>query len=337
MNVWQVAAGDGDRDYSEIFLRFGVVLVGPGDPGPYFGNQAVYATKGGGNYRDFMPWFCESMSDGDLVVLKRPSGRRWDMVAVGRVKSGYDHLEVFGDVDGWDLQHCRQVAWREPREQTIVDGLRRGTFCAVSAANVEVRKKALALWESGAERSPEPIPKPPRILEVDELVDRLVEHGLSVNDAETVSSTIWRLRRLAGWYSSRGAGVGEFEIRSFLIIPLLLAVGWPEQSLRIEWNRLDIAAFDGPYSSEKEPIMIIESKRLGSGLRYASRQAQSNAAAYPSCSRLVVSDGIRYKLFRKKNDGWAPCAYVNLLSPKRTYPYDEGVAGAQELFRQLVP
>ena len=34
MNFWQVAAGQGARDYSEVFLRFGVMLAGPGYPGP---------------------------------------------------------------------------------------------------------------------------------------------------------------------------------------------------------------------------------------------------------------------------------------------------------------
>jgi len=28
-NIWQVKAGDGKRDYSDVFLQFGVMLIGP--------------------------------------------------------------------------------------------------------------------------------------------------------------------------------------------------------------------------------------------------------------------------------------------------------------------
>jgi len=42
MNYWQVAAGDGRRDYSEVFLNYGVIRIGPGDPGDYFKNKDYY-------------------------------------------------------------------------------------------------------------------------------------------------------------------------------------------------------------------------------------------------------------------------------------------------------
>jgi hypothetical protein len=33
--VWQIRAGNDGRDYADVFLRFGVAAVGPGDPGPF--------------------------------------------------------------------------------------------------------------------------------------------------------------------------------------------------------------------------------------------------------------------------------------------------------------
>lgn len=33
MNIWQINAGKGSRDYSSVFLKFGVMLVGADDPG----------------------------------------------------------------------------------------------------------------------------------------------------------------------------------------------------------------------------------------------------------------------------------------------------------------
>lgn len=35
---WCIAAGDELRDYSKEFLRFGIMLVGPGDDGKYDDN-----------------------------------------------------------------------------------------------------------------------------------------------------------------------------------------------------------------------------------------------------------------------------------------------------------
>lgn len=42
MTIWQVAAGDGSKNYADIFLQFGVILVGPGSEGDYFKNRAIY-------------------------------------------------------------------------------------------------------------------------------------------------------------------------------------------------------------------------------------------------------------------------------------------------------
>ena len=33
--VWQVSGGPSNRSYSGVFLRHGVALIGPGDPGPW--------------------------------------------------------------------------------------------------------------------------------------------------------------------------------------------------------------------------------------------------------------------------------------------------------------
>lgn len=32
-NTWQIATGYNTRNYSDIFLKYGVAIVGPGDPG----------------------------------------------------------------------------------------------------------------------------------------------------------------------------------------------------------------------------------------------------------------------------------------------------------------
>lgn len=39
MNYWQIAAGDGTTDYTDIFLKLNVALIGPGNNGDYFDNK----------------------------------------------------------------------------------------------------------------------------------------------------------------------------------------------------------------------------------------------------------------------------------------------------------
>lgn len=131
--------------------------------------------------------------------------------------------------------------------------------------------------------------------------------------------------------------MGEHEIRTFLIVPLITSLGWAEQKIKIEWNNIDITLFDTPYSETSKPLVIIESKRLGDGLRYAPEQAIGYTKKYPECNRFVVSDGIRYKLYCKENDQWYYTAYMNLLCPTQTHPYEEKVRGAVSFFLALIP
>jgi len=155
--------------------------------------------------------------------------------------------------------------------------------------------------------------------------------------AELIANTIWRLRRVAKWYSSHGSEVGEHEIRTFLIVPLLTSRGWAEQKVKIEWNNMDVVLFDTPYSKTSKPLVIIESKRLWDGLRYTPEQAIQYAKSFPTCERFVVSDGIRYKLYQRESEQWRYADYMNLLAPKRHHPYEQGVGGAVPFFLSLIP
>ena len=332
---WQVAAGDGSRDYSKAFIEYGVILVGPGSEGNYFDNPQVYLDKENNCYRDFTITLSEKMQQGDRVVLKRPKGSSWEVLAIGEVISDYIHSEVFSDVDGWDLQHCRQVKWKVPKSPVEVPGLRRGTLCRV--------KKASALtnitqyWEEWEYRDALDIPMLPDKLQVDELIDLLIVNGLPIRTAEDISDTLWRIRRIAKWYTGFGRDVGEHEIRTFLIIPLLLSLGWAEQRIKIEWNNIDVSLFSGVYQRKSEPEIIIESKRLGDGLRYAPAQAKGYAERYPFVTKFIVTDGIRYKFYERVNDSWIFTSYINLLELYVNHPYEQDVSGAKDFLLKLLP
>ncbi len=129
MNFWQVAAGERNRDYSSVFTEFGVMLVGSGNPGPFFERQNYY--KGHNDWRRQVVRFAQKAKLGDIVILKKPHGTQWEILAVGRVVGEYEYQEQFEDVDGWDLQHCRRVEWVKPSLPFYVKGLSRGTFIEV--------------------------------------------------------------------------------------------------------------------------------------------------------------------------------------------------------------
>src|SRR5262245_19321326 len=97
--VWQVSAGPASRTYADIFLRHGVSLIGPGDPGPWTATRYDYdfALKG------YIENFAVKARTGDIVLLRTgPS----TIAAVGVFTGEYSYETRFDDVNGWDLQHC---------------------------------------------------------------------------------------------------------------------------------------------------------------------------------------------------------------------------------------
>ncbi len=50
--------------------------------------------------------------------------------------------------------------------------------------------------------------------------------------------------------------MSEHETRTFLITPLLVALGWSEQRIKIEWDKLDVALFRYPhgYKEKGQPL-----------------------------------------------------------------------------------
>ena len=341
MNYWQVAAGEGARDYSSVFLEFGIMLIGSGDAGSYWDNKDYYGSRPWGHQVRF---FAEHVAEGDRVILKRPHRRKergegkWQIQAVGQVTGKYEHLDQFDDVEGWDLQHCRRVEWvcpRDPKERIVTNGLAMGTFKRVHQR--EAIDKADRLLEEGEKRKAVTIPADARKMSDEDLIERLIENGLRAADSERVIQTIWRVRRLARWYERYGQDLSEHETRTFLIVPVLLALGWSEQKIKIEWKKIDITFFREVYKRSEEPCMILESKHIGEGLSYAERQAKRYAKLYPSCSRLVVSDGMCYKLYEDKGHEWVWKAYMNLLRLRDRHPYDTHIKGADHLFINLMP
>lgn len=338
MTYWQVAAGEGTRDFSDVFLQYGVMLMGTGHPGSFLEHPKRY--KGHKGWQRKIVTLAESIQRDDVVVMKKRWGTKGAILAAGRVTGEYEFLEPFDDVDGWDLRHGKKVNWFQPDSPIDVNGLARGTVRRVH--NSQIQNQAERLLKEGTEVPSSEIPQSAKGVSEENLVWSLIENGLRPADAEAVIRAIWHIRRLAGWYLYYGEDLSEHEIRTFLIIPILLALGWSEQRIKIEWNHTDISLFREVFRKDSNPFLILESKRMGMGLGHAEQQVQMYAKQFPDCNKLVTSTGDRHRLYEKNpGETWDEkkhlSAYMNLFILKDRHPYLSGVGGAPDLFKSLMP
>ena len=200
-------------------------------------------------------------------------------------------------------------------------------------------------------------PEPPATKEVsdDRILAFLIEQGLRPGAADELTTAFRRVRLLANYYYRQRSwhDVREHETRSFLILPLLLALGWAEQQVKIELpvgrrRRADLACFLRPYDphrpakeTDEDCVLILESKGFSQGLDYAPEQAMQYAKRFPNCQTIAVSNGYCYKTYRRDEQGASgdkPAAYINLLRPRDRYPLDpKNVDGCLEALRLLMP
>ena len=323
---WQIAAGAVGRNYADLFLKFGMAFVG---------GQKQIATM-------------IDISVGDIILLKIGRSK---VIAVGEVvvKNGWyrgnGDKSWLKDIDGWDLPAYCYVDWHVPDSPVKTDGLTRATIQKVHQS--KHKQLANSLLELPI-RQPEPEPPPTDPISNETILKFLISEGLRSLAAEDLTNTLRRVRLLAEYYYNhcRWEDVREHETRAFLIIPLLLALGWAEQQMKIELpsskGRIDIACFTKAYrGNNADCALIIEAKGFASGLDYAPEQAQRYAEDFSSCQVIVVSNGYCYKTYVRSGSGAfhiTPSAYLNLLDPQDRYPLDpQNVGGALEVLKWLLP
>lgn len=329
MTYWQIANGDASRDFSQVFLDFGVACVGPGRYGSchqdtwevLYDFQKVPATE-----MDRIRHFLKIRA-GDKIVLK--SGRQ-KAIAIGEVveQDGkvYHYSESFADVDGWDLQHCVRVNWIKLEHHFDRSVFDRRTVSRLIGSSVIQELETIALSRELLkprfhihDLSHKPA------FDYGHLEQSLIWYGVRTADAENISRTIRRLERLARWYLSRtDLRVGEHEIRTFLVVPLLDALGWSPQQIRIEQKvgnkKIDLLLYASPLG--EPPCLLIETKRMYEGAEVAIRQAAwyiDNLEELKHLRTYCVTDGIRYWRFDRGAGGWAPSAYMNFEKPRASY------------------
>jgi hypothetical protein len=330
MTVWQVAAGAEGRNYEWAFLRYGLAFAGGED------NERVLA---------------EYVQSGDVVILKRGTSQ---IRAVGRVVerngivSGKSDKAWLRDFDGWGLPAYCHVEWHTPPDGQLVatKGLTRTT--AQGVGKKSVKDQALQLldeWPARTDYDPEP--DETEEVSDEQILTALIREGLSVAQAEDLTTAVRRIRLLARYYQRETDWmISEHETRAFLILPLLTALGWSEQQVRIEYTtkvgRLDAVCFTKPLheATDDDCALILESKSFRHGLDVAHAQAKRYAKALPGARSVVVSNGYCYKVYLRADDNtfseW-PDAYLNLLRPRDRYPLDPSKGGAVETLTHLLP
>lgn len=345
MNYWQIGSGQGDRKYIREFLDYGIAAVG-GDS-------------------DTM----KDVKENDIVVL-RDGARK--IAAVGKVikhegefkgLASDENKSWLKDFDGWDLPAYCYVEWREPPQPEMTSGrMARQPICKLHQP--DVRERAMRILDGDPYPSNYDGPSPTRKIEDGQIQELLNRSGIDAKAANAAISTMNDIRRLAGHYYDYGyenwPEVKEHEIRTFLIIPLLLALGWEETRIKIELSpgrlgvadgrkSIDVACFCADYQpgcegeNKENCKLIIESKRFSSGIAEdAPGQAKEYAQNLPDCELVLASNGYCYKAFRRKENGEVfsdePCAYLNLRRPTEKYPlYPDKVDGALEVLRLLLP
>jgi hypothetical protein len=321
--LWQVGAGDTDRSYGPVCLDFDVMIAGPGEPGIY--EESRYAHLG--DIRNSLRRFCQEARRGDIVLLRLGTG---EVLGVGEIADdAAEWLDAFADVDGWDLQHVRRVRWFPNTAQSFPARTLGGqvrTFAAVNVAPVRAWAESLDIPEGERSRDLKALPAAGVALDAAELGRRLFIEGLPSEYVDKLVATFSTLQRVASWYSNetkRPEGrPSEQETVCYLVVPLLLSLGWSQQTAAVQWNYVDVALFRGMPPTDASLACVVEAKLLGRSVFSPLGQAREYALrpGREQCDRLIVTDGIRYAVHRRTGPAFELKAYLNILSIRESYP-----------------
>jgi hypothetical protein len=337
----QIAAGTSERNYTHLFLDHDVMLIGPGNPGPFDKDKMKdYKLPQSGDYSQLNS-FVNYTAPGHIVLLRNVHR----IVAVGVVaEADYKWSETFDDVYGWDLQHVRRVIWQDQLTQEL-DALqdKEGDLYShmkqiptISAVNSEkVLDPIKPLLSNLQERELRELPPaPPAPLELDDVGHELFSRGLPNDSVDRLIQSIQRQRRMLKWYGSEvGKQSGrptEHEVVAHMILPFMLALGWSEQLLAVEWKRIDLAAFWGTPTTEDKCELVCEAKGLGHGLQNVYEQAKRYTERYnlSPCTKTLLTDGARLYLYEKANGQWneKPSGYINIMKIRTNHVAPENTS-----------
>jgi hypothetical protein len=300
--VWQVSAGSGRASFADVLLRYGVALVGPGDPGPWTDSRDDDEFGGG-----FVRCFAAELAPGDVLLLRNGLA---SIVAVGLVASEYVYYTLFDDVNGRDLQHTRRVRWCRLPEPYEFDG-------RVFGANPP--RFSRVLNEEVVDFAERFVGSPPSHWQEADL-PALPKDEPSLEDGPPdVAGPLAEARDLYPLFWDRerfGDHPAEDELVAHFVVPLLRSLGWAPERIALKWRRVDVALFKSLPRTPENCHVVIEAKRPAVGVESALMQARGYLDALGVARDIVLTDGMRYRMYACDRD-FTPIAYANLLRLKR--------------------
>ena len=228
--VWQISAGPAARSYADVFLKHGVALIGPGDAGPWTPERGDEVFEG-----SFVRRFASEIADGDIVLLRTGLAR---IAAVGIVAGGYEYVNAFDDVNGWDLQHARRVRWGRLAAEHEFSG-------AVFGANLP---RCSRVWhEDALDFARRFVNSPPTRWQSAPLPALPVEEPPLPTVPEPIAALVAQAADLLPLMlddTRFGELPSEDEAIVHCVVPLLRALGWPPERIAVKW-RYDVVVTDG--------------------------------------------------------------------------------------------
>jgi hypothetical protein len=323
--VWQLAAGDTNRSYADLCITWDVILNGPGYAGEWpLCEPTLRHDRCSSRKLTDLRRFAEEIQDGDYIVLRTGTSQ---VAGVGQVVGGYVHADIFGDVDGWDLQHVRRVRWL----WTGAEGAKAFDTYAMKLGDTTQRlgpgpvRDWLSSLSVAGEKTNRPIVQLPASsrthdVSITEISEYLFNQGVASASISSLVAQMGELVHIAKWYG-RTTPPSEHETVAYLVIPLLRALGWTPQRVGVEWNRVDVALFDRLPREASSLRVVVEAKRMGRSCLSAMSQAAAYAEGKARCHGLIVTDGIRYGVYHRiATEPFRLYAYMNLARLRSTYP-----------------
>jgi len=331
-NLWQIGAGNSGRRYNDLFLKHDVMLVGPGQFGPFDQDDSKYAeAQEVKNLRksdfDLIRRFYSQVKKGDRVIAR--AGHK--AVALGIVADDQAEWDQrFDDVYGWDVSHRRRVRWQ--KFESELASLQKSTGLFSSQKQISTltrcdRPEVEHLFEKIPDRDLKELPKfPSDVLDAIELGKLLYDRGMAFDVAESLGSTLVKINQLIQWYHSGQNECGrptEHEVVPYLVLPLLQGLGWSQQLVGVEWQKIDAAIFRRMPSNNENCCLVIEAKGLWDGLQNAREQAirYVKERGLVNCNKALVTNGVQYYLYIKEEKDWPskPTYYFNISKLRKSH------------------
>ena len=301
--IWQVSAGPSDRSYADQFLSHGVALIGPGDAGRWCSERSDEEFEGG-----FVRRFAIELREGDVLLLRTGLST---IRAVGLVVSEYQYLPQFDDVNGLDLQHGRRVRWCPLPEPYDFGGW---VFGANPPRLSKIQSREVVEYANRFVQSP---PTDWQARTLPRLPAEEPKLELPPTELEEIVSQVHDLSDLYWNTEAFGERPMEDELVAHYVIPFLRALGWPVERIAVKWRHVDVSVFSKLPRIPEHCHYLIEAKRLGMGVEGALEQAIGYVSALGIQCDVVVTDGIRYRMYEASKD-FAPVAYANLARLKHS-------------------